>query len=143
MQAKGLLHHIDHSKKFSVEYLDNLQKLFAQLVAHTSSKPAYEVLICFPLFLNSLFPLIDRGIVLKMVQLLLVSSYFSKIYTHLNRFPMSDITTSFFRYAEWPIYINRFTWLKIITDYEHYIPLNLPHEMETSIRVPEAQELFL
>eukprot|EP00027_Filamoeba_sp_ATCC50430_P006902 CAMPEP_0168562256 /NCGR_PEP_ID=MMETSP0413-20121227/12026_1 /TAXON_ID=136452 /ORGANISM="Filamoeba nolandi, Strain NC-AS-23-1" /LENGTH=1688 /DNA_ID=CAMNT_0008593671 /DNA_START=186 /DNA_END=5252 /DNA_ORIENTATION=+ len=87
----------------------NIIKLLSNLLRISmQSQLNYDVLVAFPLFITNLFPFINKGHLFKL------------IFQHLASLDISTMSTAFIK----------FTWLKIIGDYEHYVPLNLPTDLE-------------
>ena len=70
-----------------------------------------DVLTMVPLFMKDLLGIIDRGIVFQM------------IYGYICWLNSENHTGDLF------LATVKFTFIKIITDYKYYVPLNLPHQI--------------
>ena len=93
---------------FSNTFKNNLYQLLPRLLEiATESTLGYDVAVSFPLFLVSLFPMLPPSLVFKMI--------FSFI-TNANHYETTKIV--------------KFTLLNIIANFQHYIPLNFPLEIE-------------
>ncbi|EGC37649.1 hypothetical protein DICPUDRAFT_149722 [Dictyostelium purpureum] len=100
---------LGRENRFKIEFLENLNKLVLMLIPSQSDNmlvQSWEFFMKFPSFINNLFPLIDRGYL------------FNLIYNYISRIdPTNEDLT---------MVTIKFNFLKIITDYDHYIPLNFP-----------------
>ncbi|EAL73033.1 DOCK family protein [Dictyostelium discoideum AX4] len=100
---------LGRENRFKIEFLENLNKLVLMLIPSQSDGmlvQSWEFFMKFPYFINNLFPLIDRGFL------------FNLIYNYITRIdPTNEDLT---------MVTIKFNFLKITTDYDHYIPLNFP-----------------
>ncbi|KYR00713.1 DOCK family protein [Tieghemostelium lacteum] len=104
---------LGRENRFKIEFQENLNKLVLKLIPSQQqttdqlSLQTWEFFTTkFPQFICNLFPLIDRGFL------------YNLIFTFLARFTPTNDDVS--------MVTVKFNFLKIITDYDHYIPLNFP-----------------
>ncbi|PRP79944.1 hypothetical protein PROFUN_05920 [Planoprotostelium fungivorum] len=107
LHDRNLLQSPNHTQRFNVKFTDRLQRLMKKVVTLSS----YDVTVSPPLFLNDLFSLLDRGLVFRI------------IHEYTQTSSSGDSTAAWGGKA-------KFTWLKIISDFEHYVPLNLVDKSE-------------
>lgn len=94
------------TNRFSEEYILSLQKLLRALLCEHNVRGGLDYTMAAALFVKDLFSLIDRGIVMSIV---------------------SEYLTSMRSEASGPLMETfKFAFLKILTNYEHFVQLNLP-----------------
>lgn len=112
---QGMLYNnANRASRFDESFTRILKKLirfFTQHIKNSSHiKTRADANNYLALFIRDLFSVYDRGHVLDMVK-----SYIEDI-TPVGWESQDDISLAYFKYD----------FLKIVIDYEHYIPLNLP-----------------
>ncbi|KAN0034357.1 hypothetical protein ACTFIV_000860 [Dictyostelium citrinum] len=117
---------LGRENRFKIEFLENLNKLVLMLIPSQSDGgmlvQSWEFFMKFPYFINNLFPLIDRGFL------------FNLIYNYITRIdPTNEDLT---------MVTIKFNFLKITTDYDHYIPLNFPMLFKTLDSVSDLNLKF-
>jgi len=116
---------LGRENRFEIEFQENLNKLVLKLIPSQSdgmSVQSWEFFTKFPYFINNLFPLIDRGFL------------FNLIYNYIARIdPANEDLT---------MVTIKFNFLKITTDYDHYIPLNFPLVFDTLDSVSDLNLKF-
>jgi hypothetical protein len=110
LQDSGTLDSEKREARFQRDYVSTLHRLITQLAKKTKELTAHYSLGKFlnqnvAFFLRDLFSLMDRGAVFEMV------------YHYVQELDAADniVLVEF-----------KFQFLKIVCDYEHYVPLNLP-----------------
>ncbi|EFA83784.1 DOCK family protein [Heterostelium album PN500] len=105
---------IGRENRFKIEFQENLNRLVLKLLPQSDSNgmsvQSWEFFTKFPNFINNLFPLIDRGFLFNLV---------SRIVTTFTDDKDKDKDTI-------AMITIKFNFLRIISDYDHYIPLNFP-----------------
>ncbi|GAM28663.1 hypothetical protein SAMD00019534_118390 [Acytostelium subglobosum LB1] len=108
---------LGRENRFKVEFQENLHRLVLKLLPQSDSTnmsvQSWEFFTKFPYFINNLFPLIDRGFLYN-----LIYSYIARIVTFSNGSEKDKDNIA--------LITIKFNFLKIICDYDHYIPLNFP-----------------
>ncbi|KAK5576125.1 hypothetical protein RB653_007266 [Dictyostelium firmibasis] len=117
---------LGRENRFKIEFLENLNKLVLMLIPSQSDGgmlvQSWEFFMKFPYFINNLFPLIDRGFL------------FNLIYNYITRIDPSN--------EDLTMVTIKFNFLKITTDYDHYIPLNFPMLFKTLDSVSDLNLKF-
>jgi hypothetical protein len=93
--------------RFSDEYIGMLQRLLITLLCEHNVRGGLDYTMSCALFVKDLFPLIDRGIVLSLAQ-----EYLDSARAESKSGPMMETF--------------KFAFLKLLTNYEHFVQLNLP-----------------
>eukprot|EP00026_Physarum_polycephalum_P000113 Phypoly_transcript_00113.p1 GENE.Phypoly_transcript_00113~~Phypoly_transcript_00113.p1 ORF type:complete len:2230 (+),score=343.31 Phypoly_transcript_00113:65-6691(+) len=100
----------NRAARFRGNFCNNLRALVPFFVPNIQTQRGYDAFTEFPLFVNDLFPLLDRGVILE-----LVHTYISTIDKNEDILRVTAV----------------FSFLKTISDYEHFLPLNIPVATET------------
>eukprot|EP01133_Synstelium_polycarpum_P005247 gene5247-6071_t len=122
---------IGRENRFKIEFQENLNRLVLKLLPQfdaSMSVQSWEFFTKFPYFINNLFPLIDRGFLFN-----LIHNYISRIVTTSTEEKDKDtiIATTI-----------KFNFLKIISDYDHYIPLNFPQPIKVIDSISDLHSKF-
>jgi hypothetical protein len=111
----------NRSIRFQNKFYSDLRALVPFFVPRLQTQRSYDSFTEFPLFVNDLFPLLDRGVILD-----LVHSYITGIDKSEDIFRVTAV----------------FSFLKTICDYEHFLPLNIPVATETIDTVVDLNTKF-
>jgi hypothetical protein len=111
----------NRASRFRGNFCNNLRALVPFFVPNIETQRGYDAFTEFPLFVNDLFPLLDRGVILD-----LVHTYISTIDKKEDIFRVTAV----------------FSFLKTICDYEHFLPLNIPVATETIDSVIDLNAKF-
>ena len=103
---------------FSPSYATSLEKLVLSLFCVKTEIRNMDVLTMVPLFMKDLLGIIDRGVVFEMI--------FGYVCWLNNENQSSDLFLA----------TVKFTFIKIITNYKYYVPLNLPNEISITSKDP-------
>ena len=112
--SKGPPNRESRLKRFSSRYVRKLQQLVLALFCNNAEIRDMDVLTMVPLFMKDLLGIIDRGAVFEMI-----FGYISWLNSQSRGSDLFLATV-------------KFTFIRIITNYEYYIPLNLPIDITLS-----------
>eukprot|EP01119_Soliformovum_irregulare_P012303 TRINITY_DN3184_c0_g1_i7.p1 TRINITY_DN3184_c0_g1~~TRINITY_DN3184_c0_g1_i7.p1 ORF type:complete len:1811 (+),score=445.59 TRINITY_DN3184_c0_g1_i7:572-5434(+) len=109
---------------FSQYFVTTLSRLLPKLL--TQPKLDIDTIVAFPLFFNNLLSIMDRGVVFKIIHQYLQSSQ-AKTNNDMKEF------------------FARTSFLRILSDYENYVPLNLPLDLDLKLtsELSDISSLFL
>jgi hypothetical protein len=108
--------------RFAESFVLDTRQLVTELAKHVTKggvPRGKELNIAISYFIKDLFSMADRGFVLDLVN---DSPYFP----HLTPVTQAHLYLTGLNAAPTPVRTFNFTFLRIIVDHEHYLPLNLP-----------------
>eukprot|EP01117_Protostelium_nocturnum_P015724 TRINITY_DN611_c0_g1_i2.p1 TRINITY_DN611_c0_g1~~TRINITY_DN611_c0_g1_i2.p1 ORF type:complete len:1956 (-),score=658.81 TRINITY_DN611_c0_g1_i2:97-5964(-) len=119
LKDRRLLNQSDRSSRFTTKFTNRIEKLMKKLVA--IGQGSYDGIVSPPLFVNDLFSILDRGLVFKI------------IFDFAQNSSSVDSSSAFVK----------FNWMKVIADFEHYIPLNLVENIDINpLQIAEIPQKF-
>ncbi|EGG18916.1 DOCK family protein [Cavenderia fasciculata] len=162
---------LGRENRFQIEFQEHLNRLVLKLLPQLSSDSSmsvqmFEFFTKFPYFINNLFPLIDRGFLFNLIYNYISrisldtkdgGNMISPIITGLppnspglhgvggaNQMlsPNSKEARDLAEHAQITLITIKFNFLKIICDYDHYIPLNFPQTIKVVDSIAELNSKF-